>query len=134
MTFNADAGKAYRLWIRGKAERNFYGNDSVYLQFSQSVSSTGTPIYRTGTTSAITFVLEDCSGCVLSGWGWNDNGYGTGVLGALIYFERSGPQTLRVQGREDGIYIDQIVLSAERYLTTAPGAPRSDATILPRTQ
>jgi hypothetical protein len=134
MTFNADAGKAYRLWIRGKAERNYYGNDSVYLQFSQSVSSTGTPIYRTGTTSAMTFVLEDCSGCALSGWGWNDNGYGAGVLGALIYFDRSGPQTLRVQGREDGIYIDQIVLSAVRYLTTAPGAPRSDATILPRTQ
>ena len=134
MTFNADAGKPYRLWIRGKAERNFYGNDSVYVQFSQSVTSAGTPIHRIGTTSAIPIVLEECSGCALSGWGWNDNGYGTGVLGALIYFERSGPQTLRVQGREDGIYIDQIVLSADRYLATAPGASRSDATILPRTQ
>jgi undecaprenyl pyrophosphate phosphatase UppP len=39
-----------------------------------------------------------------------------------------------VQGREDGIYVDQIVLSAERYLTAAPGASRSDATIVPRTQ
>jgi hypothetical protein len=134
MTFNADAGRAYRLWVRGKAERNYYGNDSVHFQFSQSVTSTGTPIYRIGTTSATTFVLEECSGCALSGWGWNDNGYGTGVFGALIYFATSGPQTLRVQGREDGIYIDQIVLSAEKYLTTAPGAPRSDATILPRTQ
>jgi hypothetical protein len=133
MTFNADAGTAYRLWIRGKAERNYFGNDSVYFQFSQSVTSTGTPIYRIGTTSATPFVLEECSGCALSGWGWNDNGYGTGVLGALIYFDKSGPQTLRVQGREDGIYIDQIVLSAGRYLTTAPGASRSDATILPRT-
>jgi Phosphoesterase family len=134
MTFNADAGKGYRLWIRGKAEKNYYGNDSVYFQFSQSVTSTGTPIYRVGTTSATTFVLEDCSGCALSGWGWNDNGYGAGVLGALIYFEKSGPQRLRVQGREDGIYIDQIVLSADRYLTTSPGASRSDATVLPRTQ
>jgi acid phosphatase len=134
MTFNADAGKAYRLWIRGKAERNYFGNDSVHFQFSQSVTSTGTPLYRIGTTSATTIVLEECSGCALSGWGWSDSGYGAGVLGALIYFENSGPQKLRVQGREDGIYIDQIVLSAERYLTTAPGAPRSDATILPRTQ
>ncbi len=134
MTFNADAGKGYRIWIRGKAERNFYGNDSVYVQFSQSVTSTRAPIYRIGTTSATTFVLEDCSGCALSGWGWSDSGYGAGVFGDLIYFANAGPQTLRVQGREDGIYIDQIVLSAERYLTTAPGAPRSDATILPRTQ
>lgn len=134
MTFNADAGTAYRLWVRGKAERDYFGNDSVYFQFSQSVTSAGTPIYRIGTTSATPFVLEDCSGCGLSGWGWNDNGYGPGVLGPLIYFEKSGPQTLRVQGREDGISIDQIVLSAERYLTSAPGAPRSDVTILPRTQ
>jgi hypothetical protein len=134
MTFNADAGKAYRLWVRAKAERNYWGNDSVYFQFSQSVTSTGTPVYRIGTTSATTFVLEDCSGCAISGWGWNDNGYGASVLGPLIYFERSGPQTLRVQGREDGIYLDQIVLSAEKYLTTPPGAPRADATILPRTQ
>jgi hypothetical protein len=71
---------------------------------------------------------------VISGWGWTDNGYGLGVLGAPIYFGKSGPQTLRVQAREDGISIDQIVLSAEKYLTKAPGAVRSDATILPRTQ
>jgi len=79
-------------------------------------------------------VLEDCSGCALSGWGWNDNAYGTGVLGPLIYFEKSGPQKLRVQGREDGVYIDQIVLSSEKYLTTPPGAPRADTTVLAKTQ
>ena len=134
MTFNADAGKPYRLWVRAKAERNSYWNDSVYFQFSQSVTSTGTPAYRIGTTSATPFVLEECSGCAISGWGWNDNGYGAGVLGPVIYFEKSGPQTLRVQGREDGVSLDQIVLSAVKYLTTPPGAPRNDATILPRTQ
>ncbi len=133
MTFNAEAGKPYRLWVRAKAERNYWGNDSVYFQFSQSVTSAGAPIYRIGTASATPFVLEDCSGCALSGWGWNDNGYGAGVLGPLIYFERSGPQTLRVQGREDGIFVDQIVLSAGKYLTVRPGAPRADTTILTRT-
>jgi hypothetical protein len=134
LSFNADSGTAYRVWIRAKAERNAYTNDSVYLQFSQSVTATGAQVYRVGTTSAAIFVLEDCSGCVISGWGWTDNGYGLGVLGAPIYFGKSGPQTLRVQAREDGISIDQIVLSAEKYLTKAPGAVRSDATILPRTQ
>jgi len=54
MTFNADAGKAYRRWVRAKAERNYYGNDSVAFQFSQSVTSTGAAIYRIGTTSATT--------------------------------------------------------------------------------
>src|SRR4051812_7595126 len=134
MTFNADAGKAYRLWVRAKADGNYFGNDSVYVQFSQSVTSIGTPTYRIGTPSATTFVLEECSGCALSGWGWNDNGYGAGVMGPVIYFEKPGLQTVRVQGREDGIYIDQIVLSAVKYLATPPGAPRADATILPRTQ
>lgn len=134
MTFYADAGKPYRLWLRAKAERNHYWNDSVYVQFSQSVTSTHAPIYRIGTAGATTFVLEECSGCPLSDWGWNDNGYGAGVLGPLIYFEKSGQQTIRVQGREDGIYVDQIVLSAQKYLTTAPGAPRADTTILPKTQ
>lgn len=134
MTFNADAGTAYRIWIRAKAERNAYTNDSVYLQFSQSVTATGTQTYRIGTTSATSFVLEDCSGCTMSGWGWNDNGYGPGVLGPLIYFDKSGLQTLRVQAREDGISIDQIVVSAEKYLTKPPGGARADATILPKTQ
>jgi len=131
ITFNADAGTAYRIWLRAKADRNAFTNDSVYLQFSQSVTSTGAQVYRLGTTSATTFVLEDCSGCAISGWGWNDNGYG--VLGPLIYFATSGTQTLRVQAREDGISIDQIVLSADKYLTKAPGALRADATILPKT-
>ena len=134
LTFNADAGTAYRVWIRAKADGNSYTNDSVYLQFSQSVTSGGAPTYRIGSTSAAAFVLEDCSGCAISGWGWTDDGYGLGVLGPLIYFDKSGPQTLRVQAREDGIWIDQIVLSAETYLTKAPGAVRADSTILPKTQ
>jgi len=130
VTFTADAGTAYRIWLRAKAEQNAYANDSVYLQFSQSVTSTGAQTYRIGSASAAVFVLEDCSGCAISGWGWNDNGYGG--LGPLIYFAASGTQTLRVQAREDGISIDQIVLSAEKYLTKAPGAVRADATILPK--
>ena len=79
------------------------------------------------------YTLEDCSGCGVSGWGWQDNGYGLGVLGPLVYFVQSGTQTIRIQGREDGISIDQIVLSPSRYLTGAPGALRNDTTILPET-
>jgi len=128
--FTAEAGRGYRLWIRGRADRNDYLNDSAYVQFSGSVTSGGTATYRIGTASATTYVLEDCSGCTLSGWGWQDNGYGTGVLGPLIYFATSGPQTIRIQGREDGLSIDQIVLSPQRFITTAPGAVINDATIV----
>ena len=133
MTFNAQAGTAYRLWIRGKAENDFWGNDSVFVQFSDSVSGSS-PIFRIGTTSATTINLEDCSGCGLSGWGWQDNGWGVGVMGPLIFFANGGTHTLRIQVREDGLSIDQIVLSPNTYLNASPGALRNDNTILPRQQ
>ncbi|MFP5261817.1 MAG: hypothetical protein ACLGJB_07920, partial [Blastocatellia bacterium] len=52
MTFNADANKNYRLWIRGKAQNDDPYNDSVFVQFSGSVDSGGAAQYRIGTTSA----------------------------------------------------------------------------------
>ena len=87
-------------------------------------------MYRIGTTSATTYTLEDCSGCGLAGWGWQDNAYGTGALGPAIYFNTSGQQRLRVQVREDGLGIDQIVLSARTYLSKSPGTTKNDTTIL----
>jgi hypothetical protein len=98
------------------------------------VTQAGAAVYRIGTTSGTTYQVEDCSGCGLSNWGWQDNGYGPGVMGPLIYFARTGPQRLRIQVREDGVGIDQIVLSSERYLTTRPGATKDDTLILTRTQ
>lgn len=128
LTFTAQAGTAYRLWIRGKAENNSWTNDSVFVQFNGSVNSSGSAVYRTGTTSAAVVSIEDCSGCGLSGWGWADNGYSS--MGPLIYFASSGAQTVRIQRREDGISIDQVVLSAARYINSAPGASKNDTTIL----
>ena len=129
MGFAAEAGVAYRLWIRGKADKNSYSNDSVYVQFSDSITATGAPTWRIGTTSGTTVMIEDCSGCGLSNWGWQDNAYGTGALGTPVYFETAGPHTIRVQVREDGLSIDQIVLSREQFLTTPPGATKDDGTI-----
>ncbi len=131
-TFTAEADRPYRLWIRGKADRNMYANDSAFVQFSGSVNAAGTALYRIGTTSAVTYILEDCSACGVTGWGWQDNGYEAGVLGPPIYFAASGPQTLRIQAREDGLSIDQVVLSPSTYLTTPPGTTKNDATILPK--
>jgi len=128
LTFSAEAGRPYRLWIRGKADNNAWTNDSTFVQFSGSVSQAGDAEYRIGTTSATVVSIEEGSGAGLSGWGWQDNGYS--ALGPLIYFGSSGPQTIRIQQREDGMSIDQIVLSAGTYLSSAPGAAKNDTTII----
>lgn len=132
LLFTAEAGRPYRLWIRGKGDGNSYANDSAFVQFSGSVTSGGAAIYRIGTTSATEFNLEACGGCGISGWGWEDNGWGTGVLGPTIYFASSGAQRLRIQTREDGLAIDQVVLSPSTYLTAPPGAAKNDTIILPK--
>jgi Big-like domain-containing protein/calcineurin-like phosphoesterase family protein/purple acid phosphatase-like protein len=125
------ANTPYHLWLRGKAYQNFGDNDSVWVQTSGTVDGNGVPIYRIGTSSATMVNLEDCSGCTISNWAWQDNGYGSGVSGPLLRFATSGTQTIRIQAREDGISLDQFVLSSNSYLTTAPGARTNDATILP---
>jgi hypothetical protein len=132
LTFSAQAGLGYRLWMRGKAYNNSGFSDSVYAQFSTSVTSDGSPTFRIGTTSGTMVNLEDCTGCGVNGWGWQDNGFGLDVLGPLVYFAQNGAQTIRVQVREDGFSIDQIVLSPDTYVSEAPGALKSDNVILPR--
>ena len=101
----------------------------MYVQLSGTLTSQGAPIYRIGTTSAAVVALEDTTGAGVQGWGWNDNGWAS--LGAQLLFQQTGTQRLRIQVREDGISIDQIVLSPSRYLTTSPGALKNDTTILP---
>ena len=132
LTFTAQSGTPYRLWIRSRADRDYWGNDSVFVQFDGAVDGAGAPQFRIGTTSATSVNLEECSGCGLSAWGWEDNGWGRGVLGPQIFFQNTGTQRIRIQTREDGMSIDQIVLSPSRFLTTAPGALKNDTTILIR--
>ncbi|MGH9309544.1 MAG: hypothetical protein ACRD1U_09230, partial [Vicinamibacterales bacterium] len=59
-------------------------------------------------------------------------GWGRNVLGPQIFFAQTGPQRIRIQTREDGLAIDQVVLSPERFLTSAPGTLKNDSTILIR--
>ena len=129
--FNADAGGPYRVWIRGKATKDDYSNDSVYVQFSDATDNTGTPIWQVNSTSGTTVQIEDCSGCGLAGWGWNDNGYTStpGALGQTFYLANSGAHQIRVQVREDGLSIDQIIISKDTFLSQAPGYPKYDGTI-----
>jgi phosphatidylserine/phosphatidylglycerophosphate/cardiolipin synthase-like enzyme len=129
LTFAVRGGQAYHLWIRMRAQKNSVSNDSVHIQFSGAVTSAGQPYARIGTTQSAEPVLQDGpGGASPSSWGWTDNGWG--ALGPHVYFPADGTYTLRVQQREDGAIIDQIILSPADYLTTAPGARRNDTTII----
>jgi hypothetical protein len=128
LTFDAQAGVSYHLWLRMKADNDSYQNDSVFVQFTDSVDANGNPLWQIGTTSATVVSLEDCSGCGEQGWGWNDNGYGS--AGQMVRFATTGPHTIRIQQREDGVSIDQVVLSSATWANTAPGANKNDTTIL----
>jgi hypothetical protein len=126
------ADRNYRIWLRMKAAGNSGYSDSVWVQASGTVDASGAAIYRIGSTSATRVNLQDCSGCSVSGWGWQDNGYGTGVLGPALRFATGGTHTIRIQAREDGVSIDQVVLSPSTYLNSSPGALKNDTTILGR--
>jgi hypothetical protein len=54
------------------------------------------------------------------------------VFGPAVVFESSGPQRLRIQVREDGLGIDQIVLSHIVYSSVSPGTTMNDTVIVPR--
>src|SRR5262249_35358019 len=111
-SFIADPTQSYKLWVRLKALNNDYANDSIWVQFSGSVGPAGRPAYRIGTTGGLAVNLEECSGCGESGWGWEDDGWGAvNQNGTLLRFPDGGSQTLKIQVREDGVSIDQIVLS-----------------------
>ena len=132
LTFTAEAGRPYHLWMRARAAANSPNGDSVWMQFSGTVNGlNGPPALRIGTTAGVWLSLEEASGAGLDGWGWADNGYGMNVFGADLWFATTGTQTVRLQPREDGIIIDQIVLSGSRYLATPPGASKNSPTILP---
>ena len=130
MTFNASAGTPYHIWLRMKADADSFSNDSLNLQFSDALDQASAAAYQIGTTSSLPIVLEEGSGAGESGWGWNDNNYGS--IGTPITFASSGVHTLRIQQREDGISVDQIVLSPATYLNSSPGALKNDTVIVPK--
>ena len=129
MTFDATAGIAYHIWVRLRSQNNSTSNDSIHLQFTDSVDSSGSPVMQIGTASSAEVILQaGASAPAPRGWGWADNGWD--APGVDVYFATSGTHTVRVQQREDGAIVDQIVLSPNTYLTTAPGPRRDDTTII----
>ena len=128
-TFTAASATPYHVWLRLRAGGDSKWNDSVWVQFSDATDQNGSAIYRIGTTSALLVNLENCSGCGVSGWGWQDKAYWLSQL-STIKFPSTGTHTVRVQTREDGVEVDQIVLSPSLYMSSAPGGVSGDGTIV----
>jgi hypothetical protein len=122
---------AHRLWLRLRGTADSKWNESVWVQLSDSVNASGSPVYRIGSGSGLLVNLENCSGCGIAGWGWQNRAYWLSDTGELR-FAASGPHTIRIGVREDGVQLDQIVLSPSRYLSTPPGASKNDGVIVPK--
>jgi hypothetical protein len=129
--FRPEANRPYRVWVRLRAGHDSKYNDSIWVQFSGAVDTSGSPLWRMGTTSALMVNLEACSGCGVSMWGWR-NGAWWLPQATIVQFPSTVEQTIRVQTREDGVEVDQIVLSPVRYFNEAPGTLVNDTTIVTR--
>jgi regulation of enolase protein 1 (concanavalin A-like superfamily)/phosphatidylserine/phosphatidylglycerophosphate/cardiolipin synthase-like enzyme len=122
--FTATGGTQYTLWLRLKALNNNKVSDSIYVQFSDAQIS-GAAAYPTGTTSGLIVNLAtDSTGSSDMNWGWVDGAYWLGQT-ATVTFPSTGTHTLRIQVREDGVQVDQIVLSPSRYFNAAASCPTS---------
>jgi hypothetical protein len=128
-SFRVAAGVPYRLWVRMRADGDSYTNDSVFVQFSGSVTAAGAAATRIGSADALRVRLEEGTGAGVQGWGWGDEAYGS--VAVPIHFNQDGVQRIRIQQREDGIRIDQVVISAKTYFDAPPGAAKTDATVVP---
>ena len=130
-SFAAAPATRYRVWLRIHAQADSKWNDSVFVQFSDSVDGRGNAVNRIGTTSGYVVNLWPCADCQAYGWGWQRNAYWLADSGD-VWFPAGGTHTIRMQTREDGVEIDQIVISPSTYSSTAPGAGSADTTIVPK--
>jgi hypothetical protein len=124
VSFVAAANTPYTLWLRVKAVDNDKYNDSLWVQFSDAQVS-GSSRYAMNTTSGLLVNLaSDTTASSIRGWGWVNGAYWLNQP-ATVTFANSGAHTLRLQVREDGVEIDQIVLSPSRYLDASSSCPTS---------
>ena len=124
--FMPDPTLEYKLWIRGRADGNHGANDSVFVQFSHAADAAGSALYRIGTDVRAGGEPR----AVLRLWhlrlGWEDDGWGAvDRPGVTLRFPTAAPQTIRIQVREDGFSIDQIVFSARNTRRSVQGRRRT---------
>lgn len=114
-------GVAYRCWIhmkvgtpKGKAKAN-----KIFVQFSDAVDKASKPVLAPGTGSYLT-----AHGPEREGWTWvGCDAVGAAATDPLIRFGKSGEVTVRLQGGEEGVAFDQLILSPAKYLDKPPSEP-----------
>ena len=89
------------------------------------------PLPLNSTSGLLVNLATDSTASSLSGWGWQNTAYWLSQA-TTITFPTTGTHTLRIQVREDGVQLDQIVLSPTTYVSSPPGPPTNDATIVPK--
>ena len=129
--FVPEANRAYRVWLRLRAGGDSKWNDSVWVQFTGAVDANGAALWRPGSASGLLVNLEACAGCGVESWGWQSAAWWVDS-GGIVRFPTATAQTIRVQTREDGVDVDQIVLSPITYFDRAPGGVIRDGTIVPK--
>ena len=131
IAFDAAANTRYTLWLRIKAFNDSKWSDSIWVQLSDGEAN-GSSVYPIGSaTGLLVNLATDSSGASNKGWGWANGSYWL-TQQTTLTFSTTGSHTLRVQVRESGVMLDQIVLSPGPYLETPPGARTADATIVPK--
>jgi hypothetical protein len=131
VSFNAVANTPYTIWLRLQALNNSKFNDAVWVQFSDALVN-GASAYPINSNSGLLVNLAtDGNATSLNGWGWQNAAYWL-AQPTTVTFATTGAHTLRVQVREDGVQLDQIVLSPTTYLSSPPGQVSNDSTIVPK--
>jgi hypothetical protein len=130
VTFTPVAGTPYRLWLRLKALNNDKANDAVWVQFSGARANNAAIYPLNSTSGQLVNLATDSTASSLMNWGWQNGAYWLSQVTTFTFVE--GAQTMRIQVREDGVQIDQIVLSPAAFLNDPPGGPTNDTTIVPK--
>jgi len=130
-SFTAQANTNYHVWLRLRGVGNSKYNESVWVQFNDALDTGGSPAYRIGTSSGLLVNLENCRDCGIAGWGWQDKAYWSSQS-PIVRFPTTGTHTIRVQIREDGVGLDQIVLSPSTYMSRSPGLVANDSAVVPK--
>jgi hypothetical protein len=130
-SFIAEAGTSYRVWLRLRAANSNKYNDSVWVQFSDAIAN-GAPAYRINSRQGLLVNLAtNATADSVWIWGWANDAYWLSQP-TKVSFATGGMHTIRVQIREDGVHLDQIVLSPVQYMGDAPGSTTNDRTIVPK--
>ncbi len=117
--FNAQvqSGIPYRCWVhmkvgapKGRSQANL-----IFAQFSDAADKANKELFKPGSPSYMTAKGQQ------EGWAW----VGCDLEGSdsLIYFQKAGEITVRLQAGAEGVAFDQFILSSAEFLEEPPSTP-----------